>query len=130
MKKSDIKKRLEYLRQELRQERISYWELAELQGLQEHIDINDVELLEAAGVRENEMDVDLVEECIGAECTVHLHFSKLEFGTIWERAELIRNIKYAVKDVSDDVKFTSGDRVDIETEDPAMVREILKRFGW
>ena len=48
-----IKKRLEYLRQELRQERISYGELTELQSLAEHIDLGDVELLEAAGVPEN-----------------------------------------------------------------------------
>jgi hypothetical protein len=41
--------RLEYLRGELRAERISYGELAELQGLAEHIDPGDVELLEAAG---------------------------------------------------------------------------------
>ena len=47
-----IKKRLEELREELRQERISYGELAELQSLAEHIDKNDVELLEAAGVPE------------------------------------------------------------------------------
>ena len=49
----EIKKRLEYLREELRQERISYGELAELQSLAEHIDSDDVELLEAAGVPEN-----------------------------------------------------------------------------
>jgi hypothetical protein len=46
------KERLEYLRQELRAERISYGELAELQSLAEHIDNEDVELLEAAGVEE------------------------------------------------------------------------------
>ena len=43
---------LEYLRGELRAERISYGELAELQGLAEHIEPGDVELLEAAGVPE------------------------------------------------------------------------------
>ena len=48
----DVKGRLEYLRGELRAERISYGELAELQGLAEHIDPTDVELLEAAGVPE------------------------------------------------------------------------------
>lgn len=48
------KKRLEYLRQELRAERISYGELAELQSLKDHIDDGDVELLEAAGVPEGE----------------------------------------------------------------------------
>lgn len=44
--------RLEYLRRELRAERISYGELAELQGLAEFIEPGDVELLEAAGVPE------------------------------------------------------------------------------
>jgi hypothetical protein len=47
-----IKVRLEYLRRELRAERISYEELAELQDLAEHIEHGDVELLEAAGVPE------------------------------------------------------------------------------
>lgn len=47
-----IKDRLEYLRGELRAERISYGELLELQSLAEHISPDDVELLEAAGVKE------------------------------------------------------------------------------
>lgn len=47
-----IKKRLEYLRGELRAERISYGELFELQSYAKHIDSGDVELLEAAGVEE------------------------------------------------------------------------------
>jgi hypothetical protein len=47
-----MKERLEYLRQELRAERISYGELAELQSLVTYIDSDDVELLEAAGVEE------------------------------------------------------------------------------
>lgn len=41
--------RLEELRTELRAEQISYGELAELQGLAEHIEPGDTELLEAAG---------------------------------------------------------------------------------
>lgn len=44
--------RLEELRAILRTESISYGELNELQGLREHIDPDDVELLEAAGVDE------------------------------------------------------------------------------
>jgi len=51
--KKDIKKRLEYLRQELRAECISYEELFELESLKEYIEPGDVELLEAAGVPEN-----------------------------------------------------------------------------
>jgi len=48
-----IKKRLEELRTELRNECISYGELAELQSLTEYIDKDDVELLQAAGVPED-----------------------------------------------------------------------------
>ena len=51
---TQIKTRLEYLRQELRAERISYSELIELQNLAPHIEKSDVELLEAAGVSEEE----------------------------------------------------------------------------
>ena len=47
-----IKARLEYLRKEIKAERISYGEIAELQSLAEHIDENDVLLLEWAGVEE------------------------------------------------------------------------------
>lgn len=51
-----IKERLEYLRGEIRAERISYGELAELQGLAAHIDLWDDELLEWAGVPEEEVN--------------------------------------------------------------------------
>ena len=47
-----IKNRLEELRKKLRSERISYSELIELQSLAEHIEEDDVELLQAAGVEE------------------------------------------------------------------------------
>lgn len=52
MKNTEIKKRLEYLRGEIRAKRISYGEIAELQSLKKYIDPNDVELLEWAGVKE------------------------------------------------------------------------------
>jgi len=48
----NIRKRLEYLRAELRAERISYEELIQLQNLIPYIKEGDVELLEAAGVSE------------------------------------------------------------------------------
>tara|TARA_R110000851_G_scaffold4416_4_gene17968 strand:+ start:1560 stop:1724 length:165 start_codon:yes stop_codon:yes gene_type:complete len=54
METIEVKERLEYLREELREQRISYGELAELQSLVEYIDSSDVELLEAAGVSEEE----------------------------------------------------------------------------
>jgi hypothetical protein len=47
-----VRERLEYLRGEIRAERISYGEIAELQGLVPHIDPDDTELLEWAGVPE------------------------------------------------------------------------------
>jgi hypothetical protein len=50
------KQRLEYLRGELRAERISLDGLHELQSLKAHIDPDDVELLEAAGVPEKRLD--------------------------------------------------------------------------
>lgn len=50
-----IKKRLNYLRRELRSERISYGELVELESLVRHIEPGDVELLEAAGVPERRL---------------------------------------------------------------------------
>lgn len=43
-------KRLEYLRGEIRAERISYGEIAELQSLAKYIEPGDAELLEWAGV--------------------------------------------------------------------------------
>lgn len=52
MTEKHAKKRLEYLRRELRAERMSYGELAELQSLTPYIEPGDVELLEAADVPE------------------------------------------------------------------------------
>ena len=44
--------RLEYLREQIHNESISYSELVELQGLADQIDPGDVELLQWAGVPE------------------------------------------------------------------------------
>lgn len=51
-----IKKRLEYLRQEIEAERISTDEILELQSLAEYIEPGDVLLLEWAGVPESVED--------------------------------------------------------------------------
>lgn len=53
MPNPETRERLEYLREQLRAERISYYELAELQGLADEIEPDDVELLGAAGVPEH-----------------------------------------------------------------------------
>ena len=52
MNKTIALKRLEELRREIRAERISYYEMAELQSLKRYIDRNDVELAEWAGIPE------------------------------------------------------------------------------
>jgi len=52
MSDNEITARLEYLRGEIRAQRISYGELAELQSLAGHIEAGDTELLEWAGVPE------------------------------------------------------------------------------
>jgi hypothetical protein len=59
-----ITERLEYLRQELRNNTISYGEIAELESLTEHIDPSDVELLQAAGVPEFEEHPPMTEQPI------------------------------------------------------------------
>lgn len=53
MDKKEIAKRLEYIRDEIRAERISTGEIVELQSLKKYIEPGDVELLEWAGVKEN-----------------------------------------------------------------------------
>ena len=48
--KKEIKKRLEYIRKELRAERISLGELVELESLKNYIDKSDIELLQAINI--------------------------------------------------------------------------------
>ena len=54
MNKQKIAQRLEYLRSEIKAERISYGEIAELQSLAKYIEPGDVLLLEWAGVPESD----------------------------------------------------------------------------
>ena len=53
MTNKQAKKRLEEIRAEIKAEKISYGEIAELQKLKKYIEPGDVELLEWAGVEEN-----------------------------------------------------------------------------
>lgn len=61
----NIKDRLEYLRGELRAERISWGEIAELESLAPHIEPDDTELRQAAGLPEYPMNLDDEEEVSG-----------------------------------------------------------------
>lgn len=78
MTTTEIIERLEYLRGELRAERISMGELAELQGLAHWIDPSDVELLEPAGVPEH------CERC--GTSAVGVGFDFLDIGLLQCRA--------------------------------------------
>lgn len=65
---SQVEQRLEYLRGEIRAERISYSEIAELQSLAEHIKKGDTELLEWAGVPEfDDSPVTITDPVTGSE---------------------------------------------------------------
>jgi hypothetical protein len=65
MKTKRIKERLEELRIEIQNERISIGEIIELQSLVEHIDKSDVELLQWAGVDEFDELVVSIEFTLG-----------------------------------------------------------------
>lgn len=54
----EIKNRLEYLRGEIKAERISYGEIAELQDLKDHIEPDDILLLQWAGVPEFQSELE------------------------------------------------------------------------
>ena len=55
LKISQIGNRLDYLRKEIRAERISYAELVELQALADFIEPGDTELLQWAGAPEEKL---------------------------------------------------------------------------
>jgi len=57
MTKKEIKKRLEEIRKSIQNENISYGEIAELQGLKEHIEEGDIELLQVAEGEKTKCDL-------------------------------------------------------------------------
>lgn len=54
MNKDNIAKRLEYLREQIRPEKISYGEIVELQSLAEFVPKSDIELMEWIKLKEEE----------------------------------------------------------------------------
>lgn len=73
---TDTTERLEYLRSQIRAERISWGEIADLQGMADEIDRGDVELLEWAGVPEfpvSEYDEMPLQELMDAAHNAGLH---------------------------------------------------------
>jgi len=54
MTEIEIKQRLEYLRQQIRNKNISYGEISELQSLSKHIEKGDTELQQWAGIEARE----------------------------------------------------------------------------
>ena len=102
MTKSQIKKRLEYLRGELRAERSSYGELHELQSLAKHIEPDDVELLEAAGVPEFPEETEAIRSYMGTNIyRAGMNGSGIRWyanaGTGGLRADTLAGIKQLIK---------------------------------
>ena len=87
------KKRLEQLREEIREERISTGEIAELESLKKYIDPSDVELLQWAGVPEFEEDDD--------------NYAK---GGEFALYKIQQKFKYALQPKWEDEKFQTGGR--------------------
>ena len=104
----NIKKRLEYLREQIREECVSYGEIVELQSLKEHIEEGDVELLEYAGVpefeeeNEDEATKDAIQKEILAilDNQIEEEISMMKMYTV---AEIAREVLLDVK--NDVVKF-------------------------
>ncbi len=100
MNNKQAKIRLEELRKALKAENISYGELAELQGLVEYIDEGDIELQEAAGLPENEIEISwhiddvksIAEDLTVKQCRQVLALAKSEhdasIGINWEVLEV------------------------------------------
>jgi hypothetical protein len=96
-----IKARLEYLRGELDAERISAGELVELQALAPYIDAGDVQLLEAAGVPENESE--LPQEFLDKRQSLAMFLLAMATGLTWEDAEGIDHYHENYTKDADDV---------------------------
>lgn len=111
----EIKNRLEYLRQQLRGECISYGELHELQSLAEHIEKDDVELLEAAGVPEDGG----IWKCTDPDTNQ------------WGRrtGEKVYQFKQDVK-YPDGVVITEEDTIDLNDYTREEIEDHLAPYGW
>lgn len=72
--KEDARNRLEELRQALQSEDISGYELAELHDLRDYIDLDDVELLQAAGVPEFHDDCEPDNKCHECRSLINVAF--------------------------------------------------------
>lgn len=94
------KARLEYLRTELRAERISYEELMELQDLAEYIEPGDVELLEPAGVPEHDHKIILSDALSADE-----YLNEKESWGIFERSDGF----YEIEALDDGIKNWDDD---------------------
>lgn len=100
--------RLEYLRGEIRAERISYGEIAELQGLAPHIDEGDVELLQWAGVPEPGSE--LTREEMDEQATAlaeQISALRVAHGKVL--LEIVRHDIHAVAPTATKVTFVAGE---------------------
>lgn len=73
--------------------------------------------------------MNLRNECQEAKVIIRLHFDKLEFGTEAEQAELQHDIEEAMNMIGELPEFEMFGYVEIETENPRKIKEILRVFG-
>jgi len=110
-----ITRRLEYLRRELRTERISQGELLELASLAEHIAPGDVELLEAAGVPEHEA------EAAPAQAGGHTPGTNWGNSTWYSTGDVVRAVGTGV--------VVANVRAYLEAQAPALAAQIAKEHN-
>lgn len=117
-----IKKRLEYLRREIKAERISYREIAELQSLAKYIDNGDVELLQWAGVSEEEYnekrEESILENLRDGDDQPARNFLFAEVGKIIDASD---NGKIALAQVVEQLHF-------VAKEGEKMIEQFQKKF--
>lgn len=130
-----IAKRLEYLRGEIRQERISYGELAELQSLRAHIPATDTELLEAAGVPEDFTQGREGAKAHGKAC---IHCGEIHTPGAWRAAEILCPAIDSRGRTGATIKTSWGNKtrcgvaamIDEATGAPAMVETLQDFYTW
>lgn len=147
----NITTKLEYLRKEVREERISYDELAELERLAHYIPDDDVELLEAAGVPEGQRETSLrrAEMRIKAEGWLLTDGSDntLQYGrkvpyarTLWEYRQWLDELdpftgRYITipgntkKRMWEDERWVSA-KIDLRSYSLEEIRDAISTFGY
>ena len=105
----EAKKRLEEIRKSLKNEDLSYGELAELQSLSQHIDKDDVELRQAAGIPEFAKGGKLSTEAVKKGYIRRDRYDKLKKEKDEKIDDLKQDLKDKGADCAEDIKTMKKD---------------------